>query len=113
MSLLVVGLMAAAFVAMLAAPAGAEVIQGKCTGSATFTEGGVTVTEQQPKSETVLVPEKDTVIYSGSTGLDKPTEPVDFTGGIDVALPTFSWQVVTWGGTTEENGVWLHCRREL
>jgi hypothetical protein len=85
----------------LVAPAQAEVLQGDCTGSAVFSNG-VSVTEQQPLNQVVLVPAADTVLYAGSTNTPTPDEPVPFSGGVDLALPWGSVTLVSWEGETEE-----------
>ncbi|RLE15995.1 MAG: hypothetical protein DRJ28_02650 [Actinobacteria bacterium] len=85
----------------LASPAGAEVFQGGCTGSAEFSDG-TTVTESTPLSEVVIVPEEDTVVYQGSINLPPPDDEVPFAGGVDVRLPRFNWTVVPWSGETVE-----------
>ena len=89
----------------LARPANAEVIEGPCTGSATFT-GPFTVTEAQPLDVVTLVPPQDTVQYVGNMNIDAPSEAVPFAGGIDVALPPpfAGWTVVSWTGDTVEVG---------
>jgi hypothetical protein len=92
----VLGPLAVLWVVGFAAPAMAEVIEGGCTGSATFTDG-TTVTEKTPLSDTIIVPEDDTVIYSGSINLPQPPQPESFEGGIDVRLPFGGWTVVSWG----------------
>ncbi len=79
-----------------AAPAGAEVIVGNCTGSATFSNGAV-VTESTPLSETVTVPNKDIVQYSGNTHLTPPDQEEGFGGYVAVRLPVGgSWIVADW-----------------
>ena len=90
-------------VTTLAAPASAEVIEGPCTGSVTFT-GPFTVTEAQPLNVTVIVPTEDTVQYVGNVNISPPDSPVPFAGAIDVALPVpfRGWTVVSWNGETEE-----------
>jgi hypothetical protein len=80
----------------LATPATAEVLEGGCTGSATFTNG-TTVDQSTPLSTTVVVPDGDTVTYSGSINLPPPPKPESFEGGIDVRLPFGGWTVVSWG----------------
>lgn len=100
-SLLVLGVLAALWIGVLAAPAGAEVRRGGCTGAASFSNG-VVVTESQPIDQVVLVPDKDTVFYTGSINLPPPDEAVPFNGGVNVKLPLGSWTVVTWAGETEE-----------
>lgn len=99
-SLVLLGTITIFWVIGLAAPAGAEVIQGGCTGSVTFSDG-TTVTESTPLSQVVIVPGDDTVGYEGSINLDPPGEPVPFSGGVDVRLPFGGWTVVPWGGDTE------------
>ena len=98
----VLAVLAVLMVAVLAAPAGAEVISGDCTGMVTFSDG-TEVTETQPLDEVVDVPPADTVRYEGTTGLDKPTEPVPFSGSVDVRLPFMTWVVASWSGETMEN----------
>ncbi|MFV1961292.1 MAG: hypothetical protein ACC683_06940 [Acidimicrobiia bacterium] len=85
----------------LAAPAGAEVFQGGCTGSATFSDGTI-VTESTPLSQVVVVPEADSVVYQGSINLPPPDDEVPFAGGITVQLPRFGWTVVDWADETKE-----------
>lgn len=96
------GALIALMIAAMAAPAGAEVISGECTGMVTFSDGTV-VTEAQPRDEVVDVPPADTVMYEGATGLDAPTEPVPFSGSVDVRLPFMTWVVASWSGETVEN----------
>ena len=90
-------------VATLASPASGEVIEGPCTGSATFS-GPFTVTESQPLDVTTIVPTADTVQYIGNLNIDPPADLVPFAGGVDVALPPpfGGWTVVTWTGDTVE-----------
>lgn len=92
-------------VAVLVNPASAEVIEGPCTGSATFS-GPFTVTESQPLDVTTIVPAEDTVQYVGNLNIDPPGDLVPFAGGIDVALPPpfGGWTVVSWTGDTVEVG---------
>ena len=59
-ALVVVSAMTGLTVTALGAPASAEVIEGPCTGSATFS-GPLTVTEAQPLNVTVIVPADDTL----------------------------------------------------
>lgn len=100
----------------IASPANAEVLEGPCTGHATFTSGiagPFTVTEKQPLSVVTFVPDADTVNYEGHMNIDPPSDPVTFAGGIDVALPVpfRGWTVVSWDDTTEEvdaNGVYTY-----
>ena len=83
-------------VGALAAPAGAEVIQGNCTGGATFSTGAA-VTESTPLSETVEVPNKDIVMYNGNTNLTPPDKEEGFGGYVAVRLPIGgSWIVADW-----------------
>ncbi len=85
----------------LVVPANAEVFQGDCTGSATFTDG-TKVTESHAIEDVVTVPEKDTVQWIGNTHLDPPNDEVPFFGNVSVALPRFNWIVADWDGDTEE-----------
>lgn len=85
-----------------AVPAGAVITSGKCSGVALFSNGLI-VPAEQPLDQVVAVPPTDTVDYTGTTGLDKPTEAVSFTGGISVRIPFTSVSIVTWSGETEEN----------
>lgn len=94
------------WLAMFAAPAGAEVIEGDCTGFAEFSNG-TRVTESTPLSVTNEVPVEDTVVYEGSTNLSPPAEPESFSGNVSVRLPLGgSWVVADWpdnpDATTEE-----------
>lgn len=106
-SLVLLGTITALSVIGLPSPAHAEVIEGPCTGSATFTSGiagSFTVTESQPLSVITFVPDADTVTYVGNMNIEPPSDPVTFAGGVDVALPIpfRGWTVVPWDGTTEE-----------
>lgn len=79
-----------------AAPAGAEVQQGPCTGGATFSNGAA-VTESTPLSEVVEVPNVDIVAYNGNTHLTPAEEEESFSGYVSVRLPAFgSWVVADW-----------------
>lgn len=100
-SALLLGTITMLWAAGLAAPANAEVYEGSCTGSATFTNG-TKVTESQPIDEVVLVPEKDSVQWEGNTHLDPPSDEVPFFGNVSVALPRFNWVVADWEGDTKE-----------
>lgn len=100
-ALALVGAITLLWVAAMAAPANGEVIAGDCTGDATFSDGS-TVDESTPLSETVVVPDGDTVVYNGAINRDEPSDPVRFDGGIDVRLPFGGFQLVTWGGDTKE-----------
>ena len=102
-SLGLLGAIAVLIVGLLAAPAGAVVLQGDCTGGAVFSNGA-SVTERQPLNDIVLVPAADNVRYTGDTHLSPPPEdmPDSFTGGVSIALPWGSVTVVDWEGTTEE-----------
>lgn len=100
-SVVLLGTITMFMVVGLGAPAGAEVIQGGCTGSARFSDG-TTVTERTPLSETIIVPDGDTVAWAGNINLPPPDDEVPFSGGIDVRLPIGGWTVVGWGGETLE-----------
>lgn len=100
-STLLLGTITIFWVVGLAPPAGAEVIQGGCTGSAVFSDG-TTVTESTPLSQVVIVPEEDSVVYQGSINLPPPDSEEPFSGGVDVRLPRFNWTVVPWSGETLE-----------
>ena len=102
-SLCLLGAITILFVGLLAAPAGAVVLEGDCTGGAVFTNGA-SVTERHPLNDVVLVPAADNVRYTGDTQLSPPPEdmPDSFNGGVSVALPFGSVTIVNWDGTTEE-----------
>ncbi len=100
-SIVLLGTITIFWVIGLAPPAGAEVFQGACTGSASFSDG-TTVTESTPLSQVVIVPDGDTVSYEGSINLPPPDDEVPFAGGVDVRLPRFNWTVVPWSGDTVE-----------
>ena len=87
---------------ILAVPAGAEVLEGDCTGGVVFSNGA-SVTERQPKNQVVAVPAADTVRYVGDTQLDPlpPDQTESFSGGISVAFPWGSATVVSWSGETD------------
>ena len=93
-------------IGLLAAPAGAEVIQGDCTGSAEFTNG-VKVVESRPIEDVAFVPVMDTVTYAGDTKLSPPPEemPDSFNGGAAISLPWGAQTIVTWKGETLETKI--------
>lgn len=70
-------------VAASAAPASAEVIQGPCTGNATF-DNGVTVTEATPLSTVIVIPPEGDVEYSGDTHLSEAEEEEPFSGSASI-----------------------------
>ncbi len=83
-------------VTALAAPASAEVVQGPCTGSATF-DNGVTVTEQTELSTVVEIPPEGDVDYTGDTHLSAVDEEEPFSGSVSVELDMgVSFPVVNW-----------------
>ena len=98
----------------VAVPASAYVVDPGCVGSATFDEGvnvsevsGNKVDESHPLSPTITVPTEATVEYFGAiTTVQKPTDPVPFSGGIDVKVPLIGGvTIVSWPdppGDTEE-----------
>ncbi|MCL1599165.1 MAG: hypothetical protein M3094_08280, partial [Actinomycetia bacterium] len=100
-AVLVLGTITLLMMSTLASPATAKVIEGPCTGSATFSNGAV-VTETQPIDQTVEVPDGDTVQYEGSVNIPAPADPIPFEGGIDVRLPIGGATIVTWAGNTVE-----------
>lgn len=100
-SALLLGTITMLWAVAFAAPATAEVYQGSCTGSATFSDGMI-VTESRPIDNVALVPEKDTVQWTGDTHLDPPSDEVPFFGNVSVALPRFNWVVADWSGDTVE-----------
>ena len=100
-AMLLIGAMTALIVSAAASPAAAVVIEGPCTGSATFSNG-VVVTERQPIDQTVQVPDGDTVAYEGSMNVPAPSDPVPFDGGVDVRLPIGGATIVPWAGETVE-----------
>jgi hypothetical protein len=93
-------------VVLLAAPAGAEVIRGKCSGFAEFPSktSDTKLVAERPLSEIFLVPKEETVVYAGTLapGAEPLPSPVSFEGGVWVESPFGSWQVVSWGGETVE-----------
>jgi len=98
-SLVLLGTITVFWVIGVAGPANAEVFQGKCTGSANFTNGP-TVTESTPLSTVVVVPEKDAVLWTGNINLPPPSEEKPFFGAVSVRLPRFNWAVADWSGDT-------------
>src|SRR3954449_12750267 len=87
-----------------AAPAGAE-IDGPCTGSAEFDEGGFTVDAGDlAPGEVVEVPVSDTVHWQGE--IDGVSGERDIAGSVAVDLP---WpfgeaQIDGWDGSTDKTG---------
>lgn len=83
-------------VAASAAPASAEVIQGDCTGSATF-DNGVTVTESTPLSTVVVIPPDGEVDYTGDTHLPAVDEEEPFSGSASIEIDLgISAPIVNW-----------------
>ena len=83
-------------VAASAAPASAEVIQGPCTGNATF-DNGATVTEATPLSTVVEIPPEGDAVYSGDTHLPEADEEEPFSGSVSVELDMgVGFPVVNW-----------------
>lgn len=79
-----------------AAPASAEVLQGNCTGSATF-DNGETVTETQPLSDVVVVPAEGAVDYSGNTNLPATDEEEPFSGSVSIETAMgVGFDIVDW-----------------
>ena len=95
--------LAGLFVFVDAAPAGAVMDQGTCTGSGTFKKGGFTVT--QAETRVVEVPAKDEVTWQGALPW-KPAAPEAYSGKIEVALPPpfAPLQIDSWSGTSDSQG---------
>lgn len=92
----ILGALSMLLVGILAAPAGAEVIQGPCTGFADFSNG-THVDQSTPISVVNEVPAEDDVVYAGDTTLSEPPEEESFEGYVSVRLPAGgSWVVVDW-----------------
>ena len=91
---------------LLAAPAGAEVVRGDCTGFAEFPSkpSDKTLVAERPASDVFLVPKEETVVYAGTVaeGAEPLESPISFEGGVRVQAPLSSWQVVGWGGETTQ-----------
>lgn len=103
LSALVLGMM---LTMLLAAPAGAEVVRGECTGFAEFPSknSDKTLVAERPASDVFLVPKEETVVYAGTLaeGAAPLDNPISFEGGVRVQAPLSSWQVVGWGGETTQ-----------
>lgn len=91
---------------LLAAPAGAEVTRGECTGFAEFPSkaSDKTLVAERPIGDVFLVPREETITYAGTVkeGAQPLDSPVPFEGGVAVSTPFNSWQVATWGGESAE-----------
>lgn len=103
LTVLMLGMMLAL---LLAAPAGAEVVRGECTGFAEFPSktSDRTLVAERPVSDVFLVPKEETIVYAGTIeeGAQELDSPVPFEGGVAVSTPFNSWQVATWGGESAE-----------
>ena len=99
LTVLMLGMM---LVLLLAAPASAEKVKGDCTGFAEFPSKATdsTLIAERPRADVFLVPREETVVYGGTLkeGATEFDSPVEFKGGVSVATPFNSWQVVSWGG---------------
>lgn len=95
--------LAGVFLFVDAAPAGAVMDEGACTGSGTFKNGGFTVT--QAETGVVEVPEKDEVTWQGALPA-KPAAPEAYSGKIEVALPPpfAPLKIDSWSGTSDSQG---------
>jgi len=102
-SILLLGAIAVLLFGALALPAGAEVLEGDCTGGAVFSNGA-SVTEAQPRNQVLAVPAADTVRYVGDTHLEPlpPDQTESFEGGVAITLPWGSVTVVGWSGETDK-----------
>jgi hypothetical protein len=95
--------LAGLFVFTDAAPSGAVMDQGTCTGSGTFKNGGFTVT--QAETRVVEVPAKDEVSWQGALP-SKPAAPVAYSGSIAIDLPApfAPLSIDSWSGTSDSQG---------
>ena len=91
---------------VLAGPARAEVVRGECIGSATFPSkaSDQVLTADRAISDVFLIPKEETISYQGALGEGAQPfpAPVAYEGGVRVQLPGFTWNVATWGGTSEQ-----------
>jgi hypothetical protein len=95
--------LAGLFVFVDAAPSGAVMDKGTCTGSGTFKKGGFTVT--QAETGVVEVPAKDEVTWQGALP-SKPAAPEAYRGHIqiDMPLPFPPIDIDSWSGTSDSQG---------
>ena len=91
------------FLGLLAIPAGAEITDGPCRGSATFDDGRV-LDAARPRNDVFEGPPGATVAYSGDLGpgAQKSDEPVPFNGGVSLRIPRMSVPIASWEGETVE-----------
>lgn len=105
-SLTLLGAVAVIFVALLAAPALAEITKGSCRGSATWPEiqGDNVLDAARPIDDAFVAPPGATVSYAGDLGpgATESDEPVAFEGGVSIRIPRMSVPIVGWDGDTEE-----------
>ncbi|MEY2453650.1 MAG: hypothetical protein QOD92_3224 [Acidimicrobiaceae bacterium] len=95
--------LAGVFLLFDAAPAGAVMDQGNCTGSGTFEKGGFTVT--QAEAGVIEVPEKDSVSWKGDLP-SAPSAPEAYNGKIEVEMPAPfpALKIDDWSGTSDSQG---------
>jgi hypothetical protein len=99
------GLAIVAIAGLLVIPAmtaGAEIVEGPCDGSVTFSDSGLTVAASAPADTAIEIPSSDTVSYEGSIDIAVPADPVDVSGEVTISLPFGHWRVANWSGQTAE-----------
>lgn len=105
-SLTLLGAVASLLVALLAAPAVAEITKGSCRGSATFPEkpDDKILDAARDLDDVFDAPPGATVGYAGDLGpgATEPDDPVAFKGGVSIRIPRMSVSIVGWSGETEE-----------
>jgi len=92
----------AVFIAVLAAPASAELKAGECSGSATFTDGTV-IDQTTPESTVIVVPREDTVRYAGEAkraAADADKE-IGFSGGVAAKIGPVWVGITGWSGNAQ------------
>lgn len=102
-SVALLAILAALFIALLAAPARAELKQGACTGDATFSSTGQRVDQNTPESTVILVPREDDVTYNGTAArapADANSE-IGYSGGVSAKIGPVWISIVSWSGNAQ------------
>lgn len=87
-----------------ASPAGA-VMNGPCSGTATFSNGTV-VDGAQPLSVISVIPEKDAVAYTGQIDIAPPDDEIPFSGSMQAKVAGIAnIPLATWSGETDDVSV--------
>jgi hypothetical protein len=103
-SVTLLGAIAVLLIALLAAPALAEITKGSCQGSAEFPDkqSDKVLDAARPRDDAFAAPPGATVGYAGDLGpgATESDQPVAFQGGVTLRIPRMSVTIVSWEGET-------------